>query len=81
MPTTAASRWRLAALTAATVAAAGVGAGEADATCSSSAPVAASFADDPFDGEIGLAPEIASVDVSLGAVCELVVIPRLADRA
>ncbi|HMI72589.1 MAG TPA: PASTA domain-containing protein [Solirubrobacteraceae bacterium] len=44
-------------------------------------PVAASFADDPFDGEIGLAPEVASVDVSLGAVCELAVIPRLADRS
>ena len=81
MPTTAASRWRLAALTAAMVAAAAVEASEADATCSSSVPVAASFADDPFDGEIGLAPEVASVEVSLGAVCELAVIPRLADRA
>jgi hypothetical protein len=73
MSTTAASRWGLAALAAAMVAAAGVGAGEADATCSSSVPVAASFADEPFDGEIGLAPEVASVDVSLGAVCELAV--------
>jgi hypothetical protein len=81
MSITASSRWRLAALTAAALAAAGVETEGADAACASSTPLAQSFADDPFDGEIGLAPEIATVDVSLGAACELVVAPRLADRS
>jgi PASTA domain len=82
MSITASSRGRLAALTAAAaVAAGGVEADDADAACSSSTPAAVSFADDPFDGEIGLAPEIASVDVSVSSACELVVLPRLADRA
>jgi hypothetical protein len=76
------SRWHLAVLTAAAaVAAGGFGADEAEAACSSSTPAAGSFSDDPFDGELGLAPEIATVDVSLGAACELVVAPRLADRS
>lgn len=75
------SRWQLAVLTAAAVAASGFGAERADATCSSSTPAAQSFADDPFDGELGLAPEIATVDVSLGAACDVVVAPRLADRS
>jgi hypothetical protein len=75
------SRWQLAVLTAAAVAAAGFGADDADATCSSSAPATQSFADDPFDGEIGLAPEIATVDVSLGAACDVVISTGFADRA
>jgi hypothetical protein len=75
------SRWQLAVLTAAAVATAGFATDDANATCSSSEPVAVTFADDPFDGELGLAPEIATVDVSLGAACELVVAPRLADRS
>jgi hypothetical protein len=53
----------------------------AQATCSSSTPASHTFADDPFDGELGLAPEIATVDASLGAACELVVAPKLGDRA
>jgi hypothetical protein len=82
MSMTASGRWRLAVLTAAAaVAAAGVETDDARATCSSSTPLASSFADDPYDGEIGLAPEIATVDVSLGGACELVVAPKLADRS
>jgi hypothetical protein len=76
------SRWHLAVLTAsATVAAGGFAPHDAEATCSSSTPAAESFADDPFDGELGLAPELATVDVSLGAACELIVAPTLADRS
>jgi hypothetical protein len=82
MSMTASGRCRLAALTAAAaVAAAGVEADDANAACSSSTPLATSFADDPADGEIGLAPEIAAVEVSLGGGCELVVAPKLVDRS
>jgi hypothetical protein len=81
MLSTRASRLRLAALVVAAAAMTGSSPGTARAACASSTPAAQSFADDPFDGELGLAPEITSVDVSLGAACDLVVLPRLGDRS
>jgi hypothetical protein len=74
------SEWRLAAVTAAAVAMTVASPGTARATCSST-PASQSFADDPFDGELGLAPEIATVDANLGATCDLVVQPMLGDRS
>ena len=76
-----ASRLWLAALAVAAVAMTGSSPGTARAACATSTPAAQSFTDDPFDGELGLAPEITSVDVSLGVWCDLVVLPRLGDRA
>jgi hypothetical protein len=55
--------------------------GGAAAACSSSTPAGQSFADDPFDGNLGLAPEITAVDATLGTACDLVVVPRLGDRS
>jgi hypothetical protein len=81
MLSTRASRLRLAALVVAAAAMTGSSPGTARAACASSTPAAQSFADDPFDGELGLAPEITTVDVSLGAACDLVVLPRLGDRS
>ena len=55
--------------------------GTALAACSSSAPAARSFADNASDSQLGLAPEIVSVDVTLDTACRLVVLPTLGDRS
>jgi hypothetical protein len=81
MLSTRASRLRLAVLALAALAMTGSSSGTAQASCASSTPATQSFTDDPFDGELGLAPEMTSVDVSLGVGCDLVVLPRLGDRA
>jgi hypothetical protein len=55
--------------------------GSALAACSSSTPAFRSFADDPFDGDLGLAPEMTAVEATLGTTCDLVILPRLGDRS
>jgi hypothetical protein len=59
----------------------GAAAGDARAACSTSVPVTRSFADDPFDGELGLAPEITAVEATVTAACDLTVLPVLGDRS
>ena len=49
----------------------------ANAACTGSTPSAAAYAD-PVDGELGLAPEITTVEVSVGASCHYVVDPGIA---
>jgi PASTA domain len=46
------------------------GATAAQAACSGSTPATASFADSPFDGDAGLAPEITTVTAALDAACD-----------
>jgi PASTA domain len=72
---------RLVAVTVATFAIVAVSPAGARAACLHSTPASASFTDDPFDGELGLAPELTYVDMSLGAACEVVVTPKLGDRS
>lgn len=48
----------------------------AQATCLSSTPSAATFADDPFDGD-ELAPEITTISVGLDAACTVSMDPRI----
>jgi hypothetical protein len=55
--------------------------GPALAACSSSTPAALSFTDNASDGELGLAPEITFVGVTLGTTCNLVVLLTLGDRS
>jgi hypothetical protein len=78
VPTT---RRRLVAVTVAVFAFIAASADGAQATCSSSTPAGQRFADDRSDGELGLAPELTFVNVSLGAACELVVAVELGDRS
>jgi hypothetical protein len=66
----------LAAVTASVTAAAA----DAATACSTSAPAIARIADDPSDGDLGLAPEITAVDVRLDSACHVSVEPRLGDR-
>jgi hypothetical protein len=61
--------------------ASGAVAPEAQAACTTSVPVTRSFADDPFDGELGLAPEMTKVEARLGTACDLTVAPELGDRS
>ena len=49
----------------------------ADAACTSSTPSAAAYTD-PVDGELGLAPEITTVRVSVDATCHYVADPGIA---
>ena len=49
----------------------------ANAACTSSTPSAAAYTD-PVDGELGLAPEITTVKVSVDASCHYVVDPGIA---
>ena len=49
----------------------------ANAACTSSTPSAAAYTD-PVDGELGLAPEIRTVKVSVDATCHYVVDPGIA---
>ena len=49
----------------------------ANAACTSSTPSAAAYTD-PVDGELGLAPEITTVKVSVDATCHYVVDPGIA---
>jgi hypothetical protein len=48
-------------------------AGTAQAACTSSTPSTAAYADSPADGELGLAPEIVSVNATTDAACRLTV--------
>ena len=52
-------------------------AASANAACTSSAPSAAAYAD-PVDGDLGLAPEITTVEGSVDASCHIVVDPGIA---
>ncbi len=52
-------------------------AADANAACTSSTPSAAAYTD-PVDGDLGLAPEITTVGVSVDASCHLVVDPGIA---
>jgi hypothetical protein len=52
-------------------------AASANAACTSSTPSAAAYTD-PVDGDLGLAPEITTVGVSVDASCHLVVDPGIA---
>jgi PASTA domain len=53
-------------------------AGSAGAQCYSSTPSSTSYADSPFDGDSGLAPEIATVGVAIDAACDYSVNPGVA---
>jgi hypothetical protein len=53
------------------------GTATANAACTTSTPSAASYVD-PVDGDLGLAPEITTVTVSLDAACRYVVDPGIA---
>ena len=53
-------------------------AGTAHAACVSSTPSTNTFADDPADGDEGLAPEIVAVTTATGAGCQVTVDPVLA---
>lgn len=68
---------RICLLAAVVVAATFAATASADAACTSSAPSAAAYAD-PVDGDLGLAPEITTVRVSVDASCHYVVDPGIA---
>jgi hypothetical protein len=68
---------RISLLAAVVVAAMFAATASADAACTSSTPSAAAYAD-PVDGELGLAPEITTVKVSVDASCRYVVDPGIA---
>jgi hypothetical protein len=73
-----ARRWRpTAAIAIAAFAALLTGASAAHATCYSSTPSGAAYADGPADGDLGLAPEITNVAIGLDAACAYSVIPGI----
>lgn len=49
----------------------------AEAACYGSTPSAMTFADSPFDGEVGLAPEITTVSMAVDGACNYSVNPGL----
>jgi hypothetical protein len=55
------------------------GASAAQAACYGSTPANVSFADSPFDGSAGLAPEITTVQGALDGACNYSVVPGLTD--
>lgn len=52
-------------------------AGRAEAACFYSAPTSANFPDSPFDGELGIAPEITGVGATLDGACNAAVNPAI----